>query len=137
MSYCTTDDVSRELPLITISADTRPSTSEVDQFCADVVADMDARMRGVGIVTPVTDAVALAVLAPIAVNGVKAKVLRAKRTEAGDAELASVYEQLYQDAMGRIERNPAIVRETDSPGTPQGTQRLDTDVPFTRRGDEW
>lgn len=98
---------------------------------------MNARMRGVGILTPVTDGAALAVLKPIAVNGVKAKVLRAKKTEAGDAELASVYEQLYQDAMGRIEGNPAIVRETDSPGTPQGTERLAADIPFTRGGDQW
>jgi len=109
----------------------------VDQFCLDIDADMNGRMQAVGIVTPVTDAAALAVLKPIAVNGVKAKVLRAKKTEAGDAELASVYEQLYQDAVSRIERNPAIVRETDSPGMPQGTERLDTDIPFTRGGDEW
>lgn len=137
MLYCTADDVIRELPLITINAETKPSTAEVDQFCTDIDAEMNARMRGVGIITPVADPNALAVLKPIAINAVKAKVLRAKKAETADAELASVYEQLYQDAMGRIEKNPAIVRENDSPGMPQGAARLDADIPFTRRGSEW
>lgn len=98
---------------------------------------MNARMQGAGIAIPLTGAAALAHLKPIAADGVRAKVLRAKKMEARDAELAATYEQRYQDAMGRIEANPAIVRETDSPGTPQGAQRLDADIPFTRTGDEW
>ncbi len=137
MPYCATADVVRELPWITIGVGTKPTTAEVDQFCLDIDADMNARMRAVGIPTPLTDGDALSVLKPIAVNGVKAKVLRAKKTEAEDAESADVYEQLYQDAMGRIESNPAIVRELDNPGAPQGTERLDADIPFGRTTETW
>ena len=135
--YCLTDDVIRELPNITIDATTKPSPSEVDQFCADITAEMDARMRAVGITVPVDDEDLLKVLKPIAINGVKAKVLRAKQLEEGDEERASTFEELYQSAMERIERRPSILREEDSPGQPQGTERDDDDIAFTRTGSEW
>ena len=135
--YCYAGDVVRELPNIEISADTKPSTSEVYQFCVDVSADMEARMRAVGIFTPVTDADLLKVLKPIAINGVKAKVLRAKQFEEGDEERAATFEELYQGALERIERRPSILREEDSPGQPQGTERKDEDIRFTRTGEEW
>ena len=54
--YCYAGDVVRELPNIEISVATKPSTSEVYQFCVDISADMEARMRAVGIITPVIDA---------------------------------------------------------------------------------
>lgn len=133
--YCKTDDVVRELPSIIIGADTKPSTTEVDQFCSDITADMDARMRAVGILTSVTDAEALKVLEPIAINGVKAKVVRANVE--GKQETGAIYETLYQDAMRRIEQRPSIIRETDTPGQPGGSSREDEDIQFTRTGVEW
>jgi len=133
--YCLVADIIRELPSITIGADTKPSTTEVDQFCSDITADMDARMRAVGILTPVTDAEALKVLEPIAINGVKAKVIRANVE--GKQDTAVIYETLYQDAMKRIEQRPSIIRETDTPGQPEGSSREDEDIQFTRTGVEW
>ena len=135
--YCLTADVVRELPYIKIESTTKPSTSEVDQFCTDVTAEMDARLRAVGITVPVVDADLLKVLKPIAINGAKAKVLRAKKLEEGDEERSGMYEQLYQDALSRIEAKPSILREEDSPGQPEGTTREDTDIRFTRTGTEW
>ena len=137
MAYCATTDVIRELPNVTIDGTTKPSTTEVDQFCTDIDAEMDARMRAVGLIVPVTDADGLAVLKPIAVNGVKAKVLRATHIQDGEDGQAVTYEELYQSAMQRIENNPSIIRETDSPGQPQGTARDDDDILFTRTGTEW
>jgi len=133
--YCTTDDVVRELPSITIDVNTKPSTTEVDQFCSDITAEMDARMRAVGILTPITEADGLKVLEPIAINGVKAKVVRANVE--GEQETGAIYETLYQDAMKRIEQRPSIIRETDSPGQPEGSSREDEDIQFTRTGVEW
>jgi hypothetical protein len=135
--YCTTADVVRELPNIKIDASTKPSTTEVEQFCSDITAEMDARMRAVGITIPVTDSDLLQVLKPIAVNGVKAKILRSKQLEEGDEERAATFEELYQGALERIERRPSILREEDEPGQPQGTEREDTDIRFTRTGEEW
>ncbi len=135
--YCVTADVTRELPNITIASGTKPSITDVDQFCLDVSADMDRRFAAAGILIPVTDADLLAFLKPIAANGVKARVLRSKALEDGDAEQAAVFEQLYQDAMQRIEARPAILREADTPGRPEGTARVDTDIAFTRAGVEW
>lgn len=135
--YCATADVIRELPNIQIDAATKPSDTEVTQFCADITAEIDARMRAVGITIPITDADLLKVLKPIAINGAKAKVLRSKQLEEGDEERATTFEELYQSALERIERRPSILREEDSPGQPEGTEREDTDIQFTRTGDEW
>lgn len=135
MAYCDVYDVQAELPYITISASTEVTTTEVEQFCEDIEADMDSRMRAVGITVPVTDSTALEFLLPIAVNGVKAKLLRALRMQEGDGDRAQVYEELYQAAMARIEANPAIVREDEAPGSPEGSAREAT--PFTRGGYEW
>jgi hypothetical protein len=135
--YCTSDDVIRELPEVKIDVSTKPSKSEVDQFCSDVTAEMDARLRAVGIAVPVTDADLLKVLKPISVNGVKAKVLRAKQLEEGEGERSAVFEELYQQALGRIEDRPSILRETDSPGQPEGTTRNDEDIRFMRTGEVW
>jgi len=132
--YCVSDDVIRELPEVKIDSTTLPSKVEVDQFCSDVTAEMDARLRAVGISVPVTDEDLLKVLRPIAVNGAKAKVLRAKQEE---DERAATFEELYQSALGRIEARPSILRETENPGRPEGTARDDDDVRFTRTGDEW
>ena len=133
--YCATADVIRELPGITIDVTTKPSITEVDQFCSDITVDMDARMRAVGIPVSITDTDLLKFLTPIAINGVKAKVLRANVE--GEQDTAAIYETLYQDAMRRIEQRPSIIRETDSPGQPEGTSRDDEDIRFTRTGEEW
>lgn len=133
--YCTTTDVIRELPSITIDGSSKPSTSDVDQFCFDITADMDSRIRAVGITIPVTDNDLLEILKPIAINGVKAKVVRAN--EEGEQETAAIYESLYQDAMRRIEQRPSILRETDNPGQPEGKSRDDDNIKFTRTGEEW
>ena len=79
----------------------------------------------------------LKVLKPISINGVKAKVLRSKQLEEGDEERAQTFEDLYQGALERIEQRPTIVREEDKPGQPQGTERDDDDIRFTRTGEEW
>ena len=135
--YCTTADVQQELSLYNIATDSDPSTTDVDQYCTDITADMNGRMHAVGIDTPVTDSDPLAILRPIAVNGVAAKVLRSKTAKGGDPEWAETYQELYDDAMDRIERRPSIIREDDSPGTPQGTARDDDDIKFSRTGTEW
>lgn len=131
-NYCTVNDIERELPKITITAE-----ADVTQFCTDITAEMEARMRAVGITVPVTDADLLVVLKPIAINGVKAKVLRTKQLEEGDEERSATFEELYQAALERIENRPSIIREEDSPGQPQGTERNDNDIPFTRTGEDW
>lgn len=134
-SYCVTDDVVRELPYLTIDATSKPSHAEVDEFCFDLTADMDARFRAVGIEVPITDEDLLMVVKPIAVEGVKAKVLRANQD--GEFETAKIFEDLYQEAMKRIEARPSILRETDNPEQPEGTSREDENIKFTRSGSEW
>ena len=94
-------------------------------------------MRAAGITVPVTDADLLKVLKPIAVNGVKAKVLRAKKLEEGDEAQTMMYEDLYQSAIRRIEERPSILREEDSPGQPQAVTRKDADIKFRRDTEEW
>lgn len=135
MAYCDSYDVQAELPYITVDETTEVTTVELEQFCADIAADMDTRMRAVGIPVPVADVTALDFLLPISVNGVKAKLLRALRFKEGDEDRAATYEQLYQDAMRRIEANPAMVREDENPGQPEGSVR--SAPPFTRDGVEW
>jgi hypothetical protein len=137
VAYCVTADVSAALPDITIGLATKPTTAQVDQYCLDISADMDRRFNAVGITVPVVDADLLAFLKPIAVNGVLAKLLRAKQAEDGSGEQAATFEGLYQDAMQRIEMRPSILRETDAPGRPQGTARSTDDIAFTRTGTEW
>ena len=133
--YCTTADIVRELPHVKIDGTTKPSADEVTQFCADITADMDARFRAVGLEVPIADEGPLKVVKPIAVNGVKAKVLRAKQL--GDQEQTVIYEKIYQDAMARIERNPAILLTQDTYGQPEGTAREDEDIQFKRTEDDW
>ncbi|HUW34108.1 MAG TPA: hypothetical protein VM223_21075 [Planctomycetota bacterium] len=137
MAYCTSADVLRELPHITIDATTQPSADGVTQFCTDVAAEIDARLRAVSITVPVTDEDGLAVLKPLSINGVKAKILRAKELEDGEAEQAATYEELYQTALERIERRPSMLRTEDSPGQVEGIERDDEDIAFTRMGTEW
>lgn len=137
MAYCTSADVLRELPNVSIDSTTQPNSDDVTQFCTDIAAEIDARLRAVGITVPITDTDGLAVLRPLSVNGVKAKILRAKELEDSDQEQAAVYEQLYQDALERIERRPSMLRTEDSPGEVDGTSRDDDDIAFTRTGTEW
>lgn len=135
--YCTTGQVLVELALRDVDADSDPSTADVDQYCADITAEMDGRMHAVGIDTPVTDPDLLPRLQLIAVNGVAAKLLRSKTVKGGDPEWAETYQALYDAQMARIEERPSYIRETDTPGHPQGTARDDDDIKFTRTGQEW
>ncbi len=134
-NYCTSDDVIRELPYITIDATSKPSLADVNQFCQDISVDMDARLRTVGIDVPVEDDDLLLILLPIAINGVIAKVLRANQD--GEFENAKVYEDLYQRDLARIEQRPSILRENDSPGQPEGTARGDKDIRFRVKTEDW
>jgi hypothetical protein len=137
MPYCTTADVLKQLALSEISATSDPSITDVDQYCIDISAEMDARMRAVGVALPVTDADRLIHLNEVAVNGVAAKVLRAKTVKGGDPEWADTYQGLYDAKMARIVERPAIVGATDYPGQPEGTERDDDDIQVTRLGTEW
>jgi hypothetical protein len=134
-SYCLTEDVIVELPYLTIDETSKPSEAEVDEFCFEVTAEMDARFRAVGILVPITDEDALMVVKPIALNGVKARALRANQD--GEFENAKIYEDLYQDSMKRIETRPSILGEQNNPEQPEGSSREDEDIKFTRSGSEW
>lgn len=116
MAYCTWQDVNAKMQEIEIDANSNPNITEVTEFINEISADMDAKMQSAGITVPVTDADKLLVLKPIAVNGVKAEVLRS----VGQYEDAESLQKLYDAAMNSIINNPAIIEAEEATTTSPG-----------------
>ncbi len=132
-TYIGIEDITERMKQISFSATSHPSLSEVDGFIEVAEAEMTARLQAVGISTPVTDATKVLVLKGIAANRVIAEVLRAVELATEDAER---YQKLYEDAMARIEKRPAIIEETsESHSAPEGSKRAST--PFRRGERQW
>ena len=132
-NYCTYTDVEKKIQLMPFEVTSDPSQADVTSFCADITALMDARFRAVGISTQITDADLLAVVKPIATDGVGAMVYRS----VGNIEDAAACQTLFDNAMKGIEKNPLIlspsVSEKDS--SPGGLTNVTQ--PFKRNTKEW
>ena len=132
MVYVDTDDVGAKLQHLTLSTTSDPTIAETEQFVDQVEAQVNARLNGVGIETPITDADKLNVIRPVVVNGVVAEVLRSIDME---SEAAATYQKLFEDAIKAIERRPAIMDTATSYTAPGGSGR--GTIRFTRDGQEW
>ena len=135
MAYITTVDINANNQHLNITASTNPTITEVEAMIANVEAEMDARFEAVGIDTPITDTNKLMVVKTISINGVLAMVLRAIDMESMAADR---YQMLYDNAMRRIEKTPAIISETSVSNVTGPSGPLNRGTPrFTRDGSEW
>lgn len=133
MAYIEISDVQAALQHVTISDTSDPNTTEVNIFITQVEASMDARFNGVGIIVPVTGTAKLNVVKPIAIDGVKARVLRSIDLE---SEAAIICQRLYEEAMKGIEKNPSILNETGiTSSVPGGSDR--GEIKFRKDVRQW
>ena len=133
-AYIDVSDVQPKVQHIPINDESDPNATEVSDFVDDIEAQMNARFNSVGIDTPITVASKLAVVQPIAVNGVVACIYRSIDME---TEKAVLFQNLYETAMKGIEKRPAILTETGVVSSvPEGSIRT-RPLPFHRGADEW
>lgn len=106
MAYCTLANIASGFQRITFDATSQPTIVEVETFCDEISAEMDAFFQTQGITVPVTGAAPLLVLRNVAINGVLAKVLRSIETE---IDVAVMYQGLYDKAMKNIMARPEVL----------------------------
>jgi hypothetical protein len=106
-NHCTHVDVSSEMQNIpAFTSTTKPTDTEVTNWCTDTTADIDAVLASIGITLPVTDADKLTILRVLAVWGVCARVLRSLEMQSDAAEM---YQKLYDNKIKQITANPSII----------------------------
>lgn len=135
MAYCTSSDVQALLPKFTLSATTKPNTTQVTQFCDDVSAEVDIYLARGGVTTPVTTPTTLVTwLRKVAQAGTAALTLKAMfPDQLGPAETPAYafFEKQYQDAL-------KLMKDGDFISSIVGTSSdlLDVSTYFTRNPDE-
>ena len=136
MAYCTTTDIQAKIPYTTFSATSKPTLTQVSDYCDDISADMDEKFQSVGVTVPVTDSDKLKLLTRVACFGVVAEVYR---SQDNNIEKAKMYQDLYDKEMKYILANPDILLATaEVTNAPQFTQTDSTrTVPFARETDGW
>ncbi len=132
MAYCTYSDVQSQMKRVYFDATSVPTATEVTAYIALVDADIDAKLSGVGLVVPVTDAAKLPILKQISINGAAALVCRGTQME---PEEAATRQKLYDNALKEIMANPAIIASSASVG-PKGSVTT-VDRPFIRDERQW
>ena len=133
--YCAVTDVQTNMQnFSTFSESTDPSSTEVETFCGQITAEINARMNAVGITTPVTDTEKLKLLKLISLDGVIALVLNSLEME---SEEGARRQQRYDAALKRIEKAPAIIEETSEAFVTVGSSGETADRPFKRGEQVW
>lgn len=104
MSYCSVTDALALLGDVTLRdastgvAASTPSLTQAQALVAQVTAEIDMHLRGCGYALPITDSEALASLQAIAMNGVAARIAKAKwPTDAGPGGEGGVAHALRDD----------------------------------------
>ena len=133
MAYCTYTDVQSQMKRVYFDTTSVPTSAEVTAYIALVDADIDAKLSGVGLTVPVTDAAKLPILKQISINGAAALVCRGAMME---AEEAANRQKLYDDALRGIMANPAIIATSGGTG-PKGSASTLTDRVFIRDEKQW
>lgn len=135
MAYCTTSDVQALLPKFVLSTTTKPTLTQVEQFCDDVAAEIDIYLARGGASTPVSTPTTLVTwLRKISGAGVAAMTLKAMfPDQLGPAETPAYafFEKQYQDAL-------KLMKDGDFISSIVGTSGDLSDVStyFTRNPDE-
>lgn len=135
MAYCDTDDAQALLPKFTLSASTKPTTTQVTQFCDDISAEVDIYLARAGVTVPVTTPTTLMTwLRKVTADGVAAMTLKAMfPDQLGPAETPAYafFEKRYQDAL-------KLMKDGDFISSIVGTSSdlLDVSTYFTRNPDE-
>lgn len=86
MAYLTLNDVRSAIPQVPITATSKPSEGQVDEFIETVEGIVDAVLTGIGYTTPVTGDYALRIVREIVMAGVLAKVLNTRDLGVRDPE---------------------------------------------------
>jgi hypothetical protein len=120
MAYVALTDIQAHLQNLTISSTSKPTTLQVNGFISLVEAQVDQRLRVLGMSTvPAVDNEIVTFLKPIIIHGVLAMVYRGLNAE---SEAAATFQSLFDAAMDLLEKDPAIVKieETASAAVPAG-----------------
>lgn len=128
-NYITTTDIAGQFPSLEITATSKPSTTQVDEYITNIEAQIDGCLRAMGITVPVTDAEAKAYLKQIAIDGASWRFLSAKFCGCSEeVERAEGFRRSFMDGLKMLKNVPRVVStETgvtaDSmiPGHGQGT----------------
>ncbi len=133
MAYAAYTDLQSTLVNVgPFSATSKPTSTEVTAFIAQVEDEMNAIFASAGITVPVTTRADL--LKKICCDGVAAKVMRSIPSE---PELAAAFQKLYDAALERIRRNPAELESATGSGAYITGPTPRTERPWTREGREW
>ncbi|MBN2531893.1 MAG: hypothetical protein JXB88_03320 [Spirochaetales bacterium] len=132
--YCDISDVQKRIQHITFSPTSRPSDTDITDFCEVISEEMDGKMQAVGIVLPVTDPSKLKILKKIAIDGVAAQVYRSVEME---SDIAEVYQDLYEKAMKQIMERPAIISQSNTAQTGVSYFKDTSERHFKREEKDW
>jgi hypothetical protein len=125
-AYCDTDDVKSELQYLTLTTTSKPSVSDVNDFCDEIKEELDAVFEAVGIALPITETRPLSIAKQIAVLGVCARILRSIQES---DERAKWYQQLYDDRITMIRKLPSVMGVTGV----ESSSGIDGFIPTTSR----
>jgi hypothetical protein len=136
LAYCTVDDVQSELRQLTLSDTSKPTVTEVEGWCDETAAEMDAVFGALGVELPISDMSRLGVVRSWAVLGVCARVLRSVEMENAHAKW---FQDMYDNKLKLVQSWPAIL---GIPGTTEGPAPKmytpsSTDRPFNREEQDW
>jgi hypothetical protein len=110
MAYATHADIEAAVAgrAYTFGAGTKPTDTEVDNYCDQISQELDGVLKQAGYVTPVVDADALKPLKLYCCYGV-VPLVEISRTpdeiEGAERDIAAFYSKLYKDALERIRQH--------------------------------
>jgi len=106
-AYITHEDVEKLIAGRDYSFDnaTKPTATQVDEYCEQKTVEIDGVLKQAGYVTPVVDADALKLIELYVAYGVASLVepsYMPDLIESSERDLATYYGKLYKDALNRI-----------------------------------
>jgi predicted component of type VI protein secretion system len=132
MAFCTVDDVRAKIQHITIDATSKPTETTVTDFCGQVSALTEIKLRSYGLTLPITDSTVLEALRNVVSESAAATVLRSIDME---SEEAKDRQEIYDKFMKDIQKNPGHIDPTLSTAetsTIPGGVTVEKKVRYTR-----
>lgn len=136
-TYCDIYDIQAELPHLTLSATSKPTDMQVEDYIEEIGAEMDAAFESVGISLPLIDTRSLMIAEQIATLGVSARTLRAAEFE---SERERELQALYDAKLKRVMDNPSMLvsEGTATPSAPTSYDPGSTvERKFRREEQDW
>lgn len=112
MAYCTYSDVDA-LMSITHGASTKPTSTSVTDFCADVSAELDGVLQAVGYVVPITGATGLALLNSYATMGAAVKAWHAGFQSQTAPANVEYWDRTYTDFLKRLKAGDQTIPDEE------------------------